>query len=477
MNEFEAMERIEPKDAETTGSAPSTAVKISLEDKLQQIQTGALPYELPPATSRDNAEQGQVLRQLFNFFLFGKVPDASGPSLQDTGAVPALLHQYRDLARIRHDYPFSLYGSAAAKAVSTLSQIIDSLVAGVKDTGETGERLKQNIYRIEPEIRALADQDRVAGLLGLWDRAAGQLLSKSRLSPAKKELLRDSLAGARQTLSDREMIACDGDAPQRLFAGLALLHWHERCAGWRAELDTLIQQLTDMLSIDFSNSPDSRDPEHLSAATATGDAIDFKTLSSILKSSHLEHQLPERRSRRISAALDVLLRVKPLIMLDPASPESVAKSPFAITALFDNFNDAIAAHGERLRLMTEFFKAFAIARLELENRYRESVHDDYFSHYDSSYLEQRELALCPPVLMQLKCSAMARADVSELMNILTADIPVKILLQVEDLYTRDNPAQAGGITVNWPARLASLAMSMTRSFVLQSPVSDRKSVV
>ena len=466
MNEFEAMERIEPKDAEATGTAPAAVVKISLEDKLQQLQPGGLPYELPPATARDDAEQDQVLRQLFNFFLFGKAPDATGPSLQDTGAVPSLLHQYRDLARIRHDYPFSLYGSDAAKAVNTLSQIIDGLVAGVKESGETGERLKQNIYRIEPEIRALADQDRAAGLLGLWDRAAGQLLSKSRLAQAKKELLRDSLAGARQTLSDREMIACDADAPQRLLAGLALLHWHERCAGWRGELDTVIQQLSDILSIDFDNSPDSRDPERLRAATATGDAIDFKTLSSILKSSHLEHQLPEHRSRRIGAALDVLLRVKPLIMLDPASPESVSKSPIAITELFDNCDDAITAWGERLSLMTEFFKAVAIARLELENRYRESVHDDYFSHYDSSYLDQRELALCPPVLVQLKGSDMAQADVSALMNILTAEIPVKILLQVEDLYTRGNPAQAGGITVNWPARLASLAMSMTRPYVL-----------
>ncbi|MBF8269171.1 MAG: hypothetical protein HW386_880 [Gammaproteobacteria bacterium] len=471
MNEFEAMERIEPVNIEAASRAPTPVVKATLEDKLQQLQPGGLPYEPPPAAADANADQGQVLRQLFNFYLFGKVPAAAGPSIQETGAVPALLHQYRDLARIRHDYPFCLHGVKAANAVSTLSQIIDCLVAGVTDSGDAGERLKQHIHRIEPEIRALADQDRAAGLLGLWDRAAKYLLTKSQLSPAKKEQLRDNLATARKTLPDREMIACDADTPERLLIGLALMHWRERCAGWRSELESLIQQLSDILSIDFNNSPESRDPQHLRDATATTDAIDFKTLSSILATSHLEHPLPERRSQRIRVALDALVRVQPLIMLDPASPGSLAAAPIKITELFDNCNAASAAYSERLRLLTDFFKAVAIARLELENRYRESVHDEYFQHYDSTYLERRELALCPPVLIKLKCSRMTQADVPVLLSILTADLPIKVLVQVDDLYVRNSSVPPAGIAINWPARLASLAMSMTRAYVLQSPVS------
>ena len=469
MNDFEAMERVEPITIKAASQATATVVKASLEDKLQQLQPGGLPYEVAPAAP--GADPDEVLRQLFNFFLFGKVPQAAGPSVAETGAVPALLHQYRDLARIRHDYPFCLHGTEAAKAVTTLSQIIDGLVAGVKDTGDAGERLKQHIYRIEPEIRALADQDRAAGLLGLWDRAARQLLAKSQLSKAKKELLRDNLATARQTLPDREMIACAADTPQRLLTGLALRHWRERCAGWRGELDMLIQQLTDILSTDFNNSPASRNPDHLRESTATGDAIDFKTLSSILATSHLEHQLPERRSQRIRAVLDALLRVKPLFMLDPAAPETIANAPFAINCLFDNCNDAIAEYDQRLRLLTDFFKAVAITRLELDNRYKEETYDDYFNTFDVSYLSAQDLALCPPVLLNLRCSDLGQKEGAALLDILAADLPVKVLIQVDEIYVRKVRAGQSGIAINWPARLASLAMSMTRSYVLQSPVS------
>jgi ferredoxin len=461
------MDRVAPLATEDGRHSRAFEAKTSLEDLLLQPSPGGLPYEPPsmPQPGAAGPEPKEVLRQLLNFFLFARRPAGQLPP--EPGIIPALLHKYRELASIRHDYPFCLHGSASADAVGTLSQIIDELVRSVTAGGEDGERLQQHIYRIEPEIRGLAGKDSAAGLLGLWDRAAKQLLARSRLSQAKKEQLRENLATARKALPDVEMIACGDAAPQRLLAGLALRHWRERCSAWRAELDALIQQLSDLLSIEFNNSPGARNPEHLRDATATGDAIDYTTLSSILAGSNLDHNLPEARGQRIRAALTALLQIKPL--MDGGS--AAAGTPLNVSELFDNCKDAITAYQQRLGLITEFFKAVAIARLELENRYKEPVHDEYFAGYDSSYLGQRELSLCPPVLLKLKCSTLARADVAALLHILAGAMPVKILLQVDDLYLPWSHAQASGITINWPARLASMAMSMTRAYVLQSPLS------
>jgi len=464
------MEPDEPIDIDAAGQKSEPAARVTLEEKLQQLEIGGLPYEPSPAAESTD-DQGDVLRQLYNFYLFGKRPEDAGPAVTDIAAIPALLYQYRDLSHIRHDFPFCLRGSDPATAVCTLTQLIDELVADVKDEGEAGERLKQHIYRIEPEIRVLAGNGHTAGLLGLWDRAAKSLLSRSQLAHDKKEQLRENLARTRKSLTDSEMIACDDDTPQRLLSGLAVRHWHECCSGIRDELNSLVQQLSDMLSIDFNNSPEGQKAEHLRDATATDDTIDFSTLSSILSTSHLEHSLPEKRSGRIRTALEVLLKVKPVIDYDAATAEDNAGLPFAIDARFIDCSAALEEYEARMRLMTEFFRAMAIARLELDNKYKDDVHDGYFEQFNTNYLSEQELALCPPVLLTVKCSELKAEDADILLGFLNSDIPVKVLLQVDDLYIRQVPARQSAINVNWQARLANLAMATTRAYVLQSPLS------
>lgn len=470
VNEFQSMAGDEPIDIGAAGQQSTPAATVTLEDKLQQMEIGGLPYE--PAAAAETAEnQDDILRQLYEFYLFGRRPDDAGPPVTEIAAIPALLYQYRDLSRIRHDFPFCLRGGDPAAAVCTLTRLIDELVEGVTGEGDDGDRLKQHIYRIEPEIRALAGDGRPSGLLGLWDRAARALLSKSPLGQDKKELLRDNLARTRQSLSDAEMIACDADAPQRLLSGLAVRHWHERCAGVRTELDSLVQQLADMLSIDFNNSPAGRDAEHLREATATDEAIDFSTLSSILSTSHLEHPLPEQRSKRIRSALETLLKVKPIIDYDPSAAQDDSGLPVAINVQFDDCKAALKEYETRMQLMTDFFRAMAVGKLELENKYREEAHDAYFEHFNANYLSERELALCPPVLLCINCSELKPQDAELLLGYLNSDLPIKVLLQVSDIYRHTESALKTEIEVSWPARLASLAMATTRAYVMQSPLS------
>ncbi|MDH3388043.1 MAG: hypothetical protein OEN02_09060, partial [Gammaproteobacteria bacterium] len=186
MNNSKSIECDEPVDIESVNRTTESGTGETLEDKLLQLADGGLPYEPVPAVKEtadlDEQEQAGRRRELFDFFLFGNRRDGPQTSTAIISVVPALLYQYRDLKNIRHDYPFCLEGSESATAVRCLSNIIDDLAENVNDESESGKRLKHHIHSIEPEIRELAYQNRTAGLLGLWDRAAKNLRAKSQLS-------------------------------------------------------------------------------------------------------------------------------------------------------------------------------------------------------------------------------------------------------------------------------------------------------
>ena len=480
VNNSDSIECDEPVDIESISRTTEPGTGETLEDKLLQLAEGGLPYEPVPAVKEsadpDAQEQAGIRRELFDFFLFGNRREGPDTSTDPISLVPALLYRYRDLKNIRHDYPFCLEGSESATAVRCLSDIIDDLAENVNDESETGNRIKHHIHSIEPEIRELAYQNRTAGLLGLWDRAAKNLRAKSQLSREKTDLLRDNLAVTRRSLPDSEMISCGPYTAQQLLAGLARIHWQERSGSFREELDSALQQLSDLLSIDFDSSEEGQKPEHLRQATATDDEIDFNAMSSILKASHLDHQLPEGRKNRIQASLDILQNARPLFAGDPVDPGTRGANPFQIDHLFDSTAAAIQAYDSRMELIVDLFKAMAIARLEIENRYQENVHDDYFESFDVKFLDQHELTFFPPVLINIRCSEIVEEDLNTLMTLLTSRLPVKLLLQVDDLFTRETTSERSDITINWPARLAGMAMATANAYVMQAPVSQLQSL-
>ena len=476
VNNSESIECDEPVDIESVSRATEPGTGETLEDKLLQLADGGLPYEPAPAVKEtaapDEQAQAGIRRELFDFFLFGNRRDCAETSTDIISVVPALLFQYRDLKNIRHDYPFCLEGSESATAVRCLSNIIDELAENVNDDSESGKLLKHHIHRIEPEIRELAYQNRTASLLGLWDRAAKNLRGKTQLPRKKTDLLRDTLAVTRRSLTASEMISCGSHTAQLLLAGLARIHWWERSGSIREELDSVLQQLTDLLSIDFNSSDEGQKPEHLRQATATDDEIDFDAMSSILKASHLDHQLPDGRKKRIKASLDILQNAKPLFAGEAVNPDTRQASPYEIDNLFDSTAAAILAYDTRMELLVDFFKAMAIARLEIENRYQEDVHDDYFERFDVKYLDEHELTFYPPVLINIRCSEIVEEDLNILMTLLTSRLPVKLLLQVDDLFTRETTSERSDITINWPARLAGMTMATANAYVMQAPVSQ-----
>ena len=136
------------------------------------------------------------------FFLSGKANTPNLEAIDRLNLRPALFAGYRDLTRLRYDFPLILVQNPAGGAcVESLSGLIDGILDKIARGGDA-ERLRKHVLRLEQHIRAQAATGKEGKLSALWDKAAKEL-GKNDAPVA------DSLARARANLrifskSDRD---------------------------------------------------------------------------------------------------------------------------------------------------------------------------------------------------------------------------------------------------------------------------------
>ena len=109
------------------------------------------------------------------FHLTGKRPGGKLESVDGLGLLPAVLAGYRDLTKLRYDFPLVLVSDGAdGTFVQPLSGLLDDLLQKVAQ-GADGERLRRHALRLEQEIRILAADGADGTLRTLWDAAASHL--------------------------------------------------------------------------------------------------------------------------------------------------------------------------------------------------------------------------------------------------------------------------------------------------------------
>ena len=81
--------------------------------------------------------------------------------------------RYRDLTRLRYDYPVVLVeGDAGRDYVRSLSSVVGGLIAELAPRGIEGERLRKQLLRLERELRVLVADGADGTLTELWPEAA-----------------------------------------------------------------------------------------------------------------------------------------------------------------------------------------------------------------------------------------------------------------------------------------------------------------
>ena len=412
------------------------------------------------------------LLELVGFHLTG---DRSGGDLDEIAELnlhPALFTGYRDLTRLRYDYPLVLAEGAADGAfVRSLSGLVDEILQEIAPQGIEGQRLRKHVLALENEIRALVSRGAKGSLAELWDLAENDLLSGS--VEAEGELLRDSLSRARGVLRlDGEVIDCNEETPVKLLTHAWTAVQGNKVQGFRDQVGELVLKLSEILKADFMKSDQARTPEKLQHSLGTGyeAAFDFEAMSRILTKARPKDSLPEKRRRRIRAALSVLQLQRFFAPAHESGAQRGREQPHCFA--FDSCTRALQAFQERLPEMVALVKAVSIAELEIENRYRESKHDPFFNRFDASSLVPRDLEWFPSYLVCLRDGRYDGREEAKLIEILSSELPLKVLVQTDDILGQSSVG-AGQFSFGAKSlQRASMAVGLGGAYVLQSSSSN-----
>jgi len=370
---------------------------------------------------------------------------------------PALLHCRRDLVSLRHDYPLILAEHGSCRGIEPLTAVVNGLLQRLAPRGPDGEKLRRRALRLEQEIRSLVFHKQTGLLSQLWSVAAANL--SAHLSAEEGRSLQGDLEALRSGLDvEGEVIGCGSGTAGRVMRHL-WRHVHgARVGRGGAQLRELAIRLNDMLRSDDLESEESRQPEALHGAFGShfDGLIDFQAMSRTLRGARPRARMPAKRRQRIEWALGVLRGEKFFGASD-------SHYEFA----FASCTEALAEFHRRLPRVVDLIKAIRIAALELENHYLDETHDPIFARFDASSLTADDLRWFPSYLVSCRERDCTASDRAELVEILSSDLPVKLVLEVDRLLEPDSLA-----TDPWRTQLASMAMNLGSAFVLQTATSN-----
>jgi hypothetical protein len=390
------------------------------------------------------------------FHLTGKIPAGELESVEGLDLRPALLAEYRDLSRLRYDFPLVLVEGDTDAPVASLCGLFDDALREIA-AGPDGDRLRKHALRFEQEIRALAAEAGGARLSELWAGAA------RRVSAHNDVEFQDSLKRLRAAIKvDGAVVDCDGDLPLRLFRHAWTALQERKAQRFHATVGRLTAQLADILAADAQHSVEGLSAGRLQASVGAThrDAFDFDALSRLLTEATPKVALGETRRRRIGDLLATLSSQRFF-----AGPDGAAE-PHAF--VFERCGDAVAAFRARQPEMIALAKAIAIARLEVDGAYADARHDAFFAEFGANGLDAGDAALFPDYLVCLRAADMTAAESELALAAVAAGMPAKILVQTDDIL---DLAPIGGEHLGFGLRsrqLVSATMGLATAFVLQS---------
>ena len=393
------------------------------------------------------------------FHITGKRSGAELAPVTERGLRPALFARYRDLTALRYDFPLVLLKDARdGDCVASLSSLVDKALEGASGTG--GERLRAHALRLEREIRVMTAAGATGSLGVLLEQAA------RRVAPAADAPLTESLASLRGKLkADGEVLDCDVRMPVRLIEHAWAHAQRERTDRVRGDIERLIVKLSDILLADTARSEGARTPASLKATVGSihGELFDFEAMSRLLKRAVPAGALAPGRRSRIERTLAELRAQRFYAVAEGTEPYAFR---------FGDCASALLAFRDRVAGMARFARAVTIARLEIDGGYSEERHDALFAQLGENRLDLPDLALFPDYLVCINTRALNATEQGELMEILASGLPMKILVQSDDIL--EPPlVQTGHLAFGTRSRqLASMAIGLNDVFVLQSASSN-----
>ena len=485
-------EEFEGKGGETaTAAAEDSTLTAHKESPLLHLP------EVPPALTA--TEASNHFANLLLFFLSGIRPKAyQKQDYRIDRLTPVLLHAYRDATAVRYHFPLFLSQGAEGLACQPLKSLVDKLAETHCAADDEGQRLKRILLAVESRIKSQLDQSNTGSLKQQWQTAADAVLSTLNLTAERRKDIAARLNTIAETLPDAgELYACHPRVPLLLLQNAQQSAWDTHATRLAKEMHELIFRLEGLLGSEAQPDDPGRTEDRSGAALsdpALGE-LDADIFAEIVSESQPVSLLPEPRRERIRAAREVIAQMqKKYGLVEPGSGRTGA----AENAPVRTCREALNRYYERRADLTAFFKAVRIARLEVDNRYREDKHDPYFAGFNEHYLNHREMTAFPPVILHLQSGSLNDADKALLIEILASDMPVKVLFQIDqicesaaavdpslnshpgrqDSLTEPHTNSSTALALNaWTARLPQMALNLQNSYVFQGTIADPEALL
>ncbi len=399
------------------------------------------------------------------FHLTGRMAQGEFAALASSDLHPAIFAGYRDLTALRYDYPLVLVHDDK-QPVQSLSGLLDGALKTIA-TDSDADRLRKHALRIECEIRKLVADGSAGSLKKLLDAAVTHVGNKN------DELLQNSASRLRTALKvDGEVVDCDRTTPFRVVQHLWQIGQDRKANAFRADLNKLIMKLSDILSAEFVRSKEGQSAERLRASVGLvhQKAFNFDALSHMLNDSARDVPMPESRRQRVRGLLSVLRAQRFYAAAGEGDKWIGVGETYSFN--FEKCADAVAAYRERLPKMIELAKAVAIARLETAGEYSEARHDAFFAEFGVNGLDPDELALFPDYLICVRAADLPAADSELVLQAFAAGMPVKVLVQTDDLLEQSPIGNDVFVSGLRNRKLASAAISSGTTYVLQASASS-----
>jgi hypothetical protein len=260
------------------------------------------------------------------------------------------------------------------------------------------------------------------------------------------------------------VLDCGKEAPARLLEHLWAVTQAQKADDFRRQVGRLILRLGDILRAGDAHSEAARSPAGLAAAMGAihGDALDFGKLARLLARVPAGGTLTESRRRRIEGTLAELRSQR--FYATPGGPE-----PWSFR--FGDCASALAAFRERIPQMASLARAITIARLEIDGEYNAPRHDAVFERLAVSGLDLRDMAMFPDYLVCVNARELRATEHGELLELLASGLPVKILVQSDDLLEAPIVG-TGHLAFGARSRqFANMAVGLNDVYVLQASAS------
>lgn len=411
-------------------------------------------------------------RNRASFYLTGRHMATGLGDLQGLGLRSAHFAAYQRLHELRYDYPLVLACDGGARdAVRSLSGLVDDLLEVVA-TGDDADRIRHHAIALEREIRRRAD-DGVARLSTVWRDSVAAMTASFEADnrgldhESDAALVRDSLDRLTAALTmDGDLVACTPQTPRQVVGHVWELVQRERRERLTARIAHLVQALEDILAAEQANSAAGLAGDRLaqSLGPVFGAELDVEALSRLLTDNRPRALLSDARRVRLQGLLEVLVRQR----FVPSRHGRGNHPNGGYDFVYDTPDDAVAAYRDRFAAATELAKVLVIAEMEADGRYREEIHDALFERWDVVDLEAEILQMFPEYLVRMDAESMTAQDSVALLEALAAGIPIKALVQVNDLLQGSSSVDRTAGRGLAARKLARYALASGEPFVLQS---------